>query len=415
MFKEPLHLVKDFSQWLIDEGIHPDTVVYIRLAALLVILSIIIALVDFIAKKFILRMANRIFTMSKNKWDDILANEKVFDKLSQLFPALIINWTLDFVFVDFPKAIPVLYDALEIYVIWIITRVLLAFFTAVEHYMVTLSTYKDKPIESYIQLAKLITYFISGIFVISVLIGKSPLYLLSAFGAMTAVALLVFKDTILGLVASIQISANDMLRVNDWLEMKKYGADGNVISITLATVKVQNWDHTITTIPTYALVSDSFKNWRNMQDTGARRIKRYVYIRPKSVRFVDDHLLNEFKQFQLLTPYLDHRQKEIELHNENIHADKSKSVNGRNLTNIGVFRKYVELYLRNHSEVQQNLTLMIRQLQPDQYGVPLEIYCFANTTEWVPYEGIQSDIMDHILASASSFGLEIYELNGVSA
>lgn len=414
MFKEPLHLVKDFSQWLIDEGIHPDIVVYIRLVALLVILSIIIALVDFIAKKFILRTANRIFTMSKNKWDDILANEKVFDKLSQLFPALIINWTLDFVFVDFPKAIPVLYDALEIYVIWIITRVLLAFFTAVEHYMVTLSTYKDKPIESYIQLAKLITYFISGIFVISVIIGKSPLYLLSAFGAMTAVALLVFKDTILGLVASIQISANDMLRVNDWLEMKKYGADGNVISITLATVKVQNWDHTITTIPTYALVSDSFKNWRNMQDTGARRIKRYVYIRPKSIRFVDDRLLNEFKQFQLLTPYLDDRQKEIELHNENIQADKSKSVNGRNLTNIGVFRKYVELYLRNHSEVQQNLTLMIRQLQPDQYGVPLEIYCFADTTEWVPYEGIQSDIMDHILASASSFGLEIYELNGAS-
>jgi miniconductance mechanosensitive channel len=414
MFKTPIHLVQNFSAWLANEGVQPNIIEYIRLTTLLIVLAIIIIIIDLIAKRIILRAANKLFTISKNKWDDSLVQERVFDKLSQLFPALLVSWTLNFVFVDFPNLIPLLHNTLEIYVVWIITKVMISFFTAIEHYLSTLAKYKDKPIESYFQLAKLITYFISGIFIISVIIGKSPLYLLSAFGAMTAVALLIFKDTILGLVASIQISANDMVRVNDWLEMDKYGADGNVMSITLATVKVQNWDHTITTIPTYALVSDSFKNWRNMQDTGARRIKRFVYIRAKSVRFVNDTWLEKYKEFQILEPYIIQRQNEIEQYNKTIQADKSKSVNGRNLTNIGVFRKYLELYLIDHSQINQNLTLMIRQLQSDQYGIPLEIYCFAKTTEWVTYEGVQSDIMDHVLASAESFGLEVYELNGTT-
>jgi miniconductance mechanosensitive channel len=203
-----------------------------------------------------------------------------------------------------------------------------------------------------------------------------------------------------------------MLRVDDWLEMSKYGADGDVIKITLNTVKVRNWDKTITTIPTYALVSESFKNWRGMEDTGARRIKRHIYIRPKSIEFVDVKMLDKFRHFQLLESYIIERQKEIEEYNSVNNTDKKETINGRNLTNIGVFRKYGELYLLNHKEVNNDLTLMVRQLQSNQYGLPLEIYCFANTTEWVEYENIQSDIMDHLLASAESFGLEVYELNG---
>jgi len=290
--------------------------------------------------------------------------------------------------------------------------VFISFFNALEYYFSNSKKFKDKPIESYFQLAKLIAYFIAGIFILSVLLGKSPIYLLSAFGAMTAIIMLIFKDTILGFVASIQIAANDMLRVDDWLEMSKYGADGDVIKITLNTVKVRNWDKTITTIPTYALVSESFKNWRGMEDTGARRIKRHIYIRPKSIEFVDVKMLDKFRHFQLLESYIIERQKEIEEYNSINNTDKKETINGRNLTNIGVFRKYGELYLLNHKEVNNDLTLMVRQLQSNQYGLPLEIYCFANTTEWVEYENIQSDIMDHLLASAESFGLEVYELNG---
>jgi len=407
-----IEVFNDFSGWLISQGVNEDIAHYVRLSILLGVLTALLFIIEFIARKIVVGGVKRIFTLTTNKWDDVLVEKKVFNRLAHLFPAMAVYWLAPFVFIDFQFLTPIILKFVDVYVVGVILMVFISFFNALEYYFSNSKKFKDKPIESYFQLAKLIAYFIAGIFILSVLLGKSPIYLLSAFGAMTAIIMLIFKDTILGFVASIQIAANDMLRVDDWLEMSKYGADGDVIKITLNTVKVRNWDKTITTIPTYALVSESFKNWRGMEDTGARRIKRHIYIRPKSIEFVDVKMLDKFRHFQLLESYIIERQKEIEEYNSINNTDKKETINGRNLTNIGVFRKYGELYLLNHKEVNNDLTLMVRQLQSNQYGLPLEIYCFANTTEWVEYENIQSDIMDHLLASAESFGLEVYELNG---
>lgn len=404
-------ITSNFSDWLITLGVSQEAAPYFRIIIMLVALLILLGVVDFVAKKIMREGVKKVFLKTKNKWDDVLIEKRVFAKLAHLFPAIILYWSILFVFVDFPFWIPIVTNITDIYIIVVFLMVVIAILNTFQQYFSTTPKFKDKPIESYFQLIKLIIYFIAGIFILSLLIGKSPIYLLSAFGAMTAVGLLIFRDTILGFVASIQIATNDMVRVGDWVEMSKYGADGDVIKITLNTVKVKNWDNTITTIPTYALVSDSFKNWRGMQETGARRIKRHIYICPTSIAFATTEMLEKFKHFQLIEGYVKDRQQEIEESNSTLGVDKTETINGRNFTNIGVFRQYAELYLRNHSEINADMTLMVRQLQSNQYGLPLEIYCFAKTTEWVEYEGIQSDILDHLMAAASSFGLEIYELN----
>ena len=324
------------------------------------------------------------------------------------------HWSAPFLLRDFDFITPAFHKGVEIYVNIIILAVFISFFNALEFYFSNSKKFKDKPIESYFQLAKLTSYFIGGIFILSILLGKSPIYLLSAVGAVSAVLLLIFKDTILGFVASIQIAANDMLRVDDWVEMEKYGADGDVLKITLNTVKVRNWDKTITTIPTYAFVSDSFKNWRGMQETGARRIKRHIYIRPSSIKFLNKDSIIEIEKIQLIKDYLISRQTEIDDFNTKTGADKVFDLNGRNQTNIGVFRKYLENYLEQHTKIRRDLTLMVRQLQSNQYGVPMEIYCFSNTTVWTEYEAIQGDIFDHVIAASKYFKLEVYELNGIT-
>ena len=260
---------------------------------MLVVLLLLLGVVDFIAKKIMREGVKKIFLKTKNQWDDVLIEKRVFAKLAHFFPAILLNWSIGFVFVDFSFWIPILEKITHIYIIVIFSMVAVSAFNALEFYFSNSKQFKDKPIESYFQLAKLIVYFITGILILSIILGKSPLYLLGAFGAMTAILLLIFKDTILGFVASIQIATNDMVRVGDWVEMEKYGADGNIIKITLNTVKVKNWDNTITTIPTYALVSDSFKNWRGMQETGARRIKRHIYIRPTSIAFATTDTLEK--------------------------------------------------------------------------------------------------------------------------
>jgi miniconductance mechanosensitive channel len=404
-------IISDFSSWLIKHGVSQEMAPYFRLVIMLLVLFLLLGIVDFIAKKVMREGVKKVFLKTKNKWDDVLIEKRVFAKLAHVFPAVILNWSISFVFVDFPFWISIIEKITHIYIIIVFLMVAVAAFNSLEFYFTNSKKFKDKPIESYFQLAKLIVYFVTGVLILSILLGKSPLYLLGAFGAMTAILLLIFKDTILGFVASIQIATNDMVRVGDWVEMNKYGADGNIIKITLNTVKVKNWDNTITTIPTYALVSDSFKNWRGMQETGARRIKRHIYIRPTSITFANTEMLKKFKHFQLIEAYVSERQQEIENSNIALGVDKSETINGRNFTNIGVFRQYAELYLRSHKEINADMTLMVRQLQSNQYGLPLEIYCFAKTTDWVEYEGIQSDILDHLMAAASSFGLEIYELS----
>ena len=405
------NIINNFSAWLISKGISPNMAPFVRLLIVLSILFVILFIVDFIVKKILREGVKKVFLKTKNKWDDVLIDKRVFAKLAHLFPAVILNGSISFVLIDFPFWISIIEKFVHIYIIIIFLMVAVSTFNALEYYFSNAKKFKDKPIESYFQLAKLLCYFITGIFILSIILGKSPIYLLGAFGAISAILLLIFKDTILGFVASIQIATNDMVRVGDWVEISKYGADGDVMKITLNTVKVKNWDNTITTIPTYALVSDSFKNWRGMQETGARRIKRHIYIRPKSIAFADAKMIEKFKHFQLVESYVSKRQKEIESSNASLKVNKTETINGRNMTNIGIFREYAELYLKNHQEINENMTLMVRQLQSSQYGLPIEIYCFASTIDWVEYEGIQSDILDHLMAAASSFGLEIYELS----
>ncbi|GJL78437.1 MAG: hypothetical protein NPINA01_14260 [Nitrospinaceae bacterium] len=265
------------------------------------------------------------------------------------------------------------------------------------------------PIRGLIQTVKLISSVLIGLLAISFLMDKSPLILFSGLGALSAVLLLVFKDPILGLVAGIQLSANEMLSIGDWLEMPKYGADGDVIDIALTTVKVQNWDKTITTIPTYALISDSFKNWRGMSEAGGRRIKRSVLIETASIRFLDKELLQRLKKAHLLDIYLEEKIKAIEHANKKPPMDMSIQINGRRLTNVGTFRAYLVSYLKAHPDIHQGLTLMVRQLDPTNEGLPIQIYAFTKTTEWNEYEDIQSDIFDHIFSVLPEFGLRAHE------
>src|SRR5690606_24553748 len=276
-------------------------------------------------------------------------------------------------------------------------------------FLIASPVFKNKPIASYFQLTRIIIYIAAGILVLSVLLGRSPVYFLGAFGAMTAILLLIFKDTILGLVASVQISTNDMIRVGDWVEMPKYNADGDVIAINLNTVKIKNWDKTITTVPTYYFISDSFKNWRGMQESGGRRIKRAIYINQSSVKFVDIALREKFKTFHLIKDFVNKRQVEIEQFNKEMGIDNNVLINGRRMTNIGVFRFYVEAYLKNHTAIRQDMSLMVRQLTPTEFGLPIEVYCFTNTIAWVAYEAIQSDIFDHLLAAARHFDLAVFQ------
>ncbi len=269
--------------------------------------------------------------------------------------------------------------------------------------------FKNKPLKGFVQIIQVLVFFVGFIIIISILIGKSPATLFAGLGASAAILMLVFKDTILGFVAGIQLSANDMLRPGDWITMTKYGADGTVIEVTLNSIKVRNFDNTITMIPPYALVSDSFQNWRGMQESGGRRVKRSINIDMNSVRFCTPEMLAKFRKISLLTEYIDTKQKELERYNEEHNIDDSIKVNGRRQTNLGVFRAYLVNYLKSNPDVNKDLTCMVRQLQPTEKGIPMELYFFAATTVWIPYEGIQSDVFDHILAVLPEFGLQVFQ------
>ncbi|MCA1768235.1 MAG: mechanosensitive ion channel family protein, partial [Idiomarina sp.] len=267
----------------------------------------------------------------------------------------------------------------------------------------------EKPIKGYLQIAKIVVYVIATILIIASLLDRSPVILLSGIGAMGAVALLVFQDTLLSLVASIQLSSNDMLRVGDWIEMPQLNADGDVIDVALHTVRVQNWDKTITNIPTKRLISESFKNWRGMQESGGRRIKRSLYIDQNSIHFLSAEQKTKLKRFSLLHEYLEQKEKDISEWNSGLEQKGLDPINGRQVTNIGTFRAYVKQYLKSRPDVHQGLTLMVRQLGPGPQGLPIEVYCFSNDTAWETYEGIQSDIFDHLFAILPQFDLQVYQ------
>jgi len=313
------------------------------------------------------------------------------------------------IFKHYKQLVTPAYTVVNILIIIFVAGIFKRVFRSVTDIAATKPGYRDKPLESYQQVVNILLNFITLVLIFSLVTGKEVWSFFTAMGAMSAVLMLVFKDTILGFVASIQVTTNDMVRIGDWVEMPKYGADGDVIEITLTTVKIQNFDKTITTVPTYSLISDSFRNWRGMKESGGRRIKRSISIKMSSVRFLQPSDLERFRQIELLGPALEKKAIEIEEYNKARNINKALPLNGRHMTNLGLFRLYLTEYLRQLPGLHQHMTSMVRQLAPNEKGIPLEIYVFTVTTVWLEYEGIMADIFDHVIAAAPYFDLEIFE------
>ena len=365
--------------------------------------------IDLVAKRIILTLVTRIARRSRYVWDDALVEHNVIGRLVQVLPALIILVGAPFV-ADLPENILTLVrNVASSYLVLVLTLAITSLLGAGNTIYSTLPVAKERPLKGFVQLLQIVVWIIGGVLIVSTLVDRSPLLLLSGFGAMTAILLLVFKDTILSLVASVQLTAQDMVRVGDWIEMPQFGADGDVVDVQLHTVKVQNWDKTITTIPTHKLISDSFKNWRGMSESGGRRIKRSIHIDVASIRFQTPEEIEHFRRFALLEDYVADKQRELADYNKQLPMEVDDDVNRRRLTNIGTFRAYAFNYLRHHPSIHKNMTLLVRQLEPGPEGLPLQIYCFTNTTAWSDYEGIQSDIFDHLLAVIAEFGLRLYQ------
>lgn len=386
-------------------GISEPAIGYLSNMIMVVFIAVVSVLANFIAKRIVLRTILHIVNNHRFKWGHIIVEKKLFHKLSHLVPAIIIYYSASL----FPTYQALIEKAAMTYLIVVTITVLNALLNAFEAIYRSFEVSKIRPIKGYIQVAKIVLFIIGGIIVISNLIGQNPLIILSGLGALSAVLMLVFKDSILGLVAGVQLSSNDMVRVGDWIEMPKYNADGDVIDITLNTVKVMNFDKTITMIPSYALISDSFRNWRGMQVSGGRRIKRSFYIDISSIRFCTEEMIREFRKIHYLTDYVTTKSNEIHAYNLEHEINTESNVNGRQLTNVGVFREYIHQYLRNHPKINQNMTMIVRQLAPGDTGLPLEVYAFSNDTNWAVYESIQADIFDHIFAVAPTFGLRAFQ------
>jgi miniconductance mechanosensitive channel len=368
-------------------------------------------LADLVAKRFLLRAISRVVLRTKFTWDDVIAEKRVFDRLAHVAPALVLYYGAPLV-PGLPEALGpwVQRVSLAVMVLLIVLAADGLLSAANDVYQLRPDA-KSRPIKGYLQIVKIILYIVAGIVVLSLLANRSPLVFLGGFGAMTAVLLLVFRDTILSLVASVTLTQNDMIAVGDWIEMPRFGADGDVIDIALHTVKVQNWDKTITTIPTHQLMADSFKNWRGMSLSGGRRIKRSIHLDLNTIRFLTPEEIERLERFELLRDYL--REKEEEL--SQYEREREQEVAGeviptpRRLTNVGTFRAYLVRYLRQHPEIHQEMTLIVRQLPPGPTGLPMEIYTFSQDTNWTNYEGIQADIFDHILAMIPEFGLRVFQ------
>jgi len=373
------------------------------------ILLLAAVLADLVAKRLLLVAVRAVATRTRSAWDDALVEHKVFARLAQLVPAIIIYTGIGLV-PDYPAAVEqVVRNVVSAYMILMVALTVTALMSAANQIYESRPIARDRPIKGFVQLAQIAIYILGAILVIAALIDRSPVILLSGLGAITAVLLIVFRDTLLSLVASVQLTGQDMIRVGDWLEVPQFGADGDVIDVALYTVTVQNWDKTITKIPTHRLISDSFKNWRGMAESGGRRIKRSINIDFNSIRFLTDTEVQRFTAFVLLKDYIKAKEAELKAYNEALHAPGESGVNLRRLTNIGTFRAYIYNYLKHHPKIHDQMTLMVRQLQPGTEGLPIEIYCFSNDTDWGAYEGIQADIFDHVFAIAPEFGLRLYQ------
>lgn len=356
------------------------------------------------------RVATRLVARTKTLFDEHLKANKVFIYLSRLIPIfLAIQW-IPVVFAGYPTWIPHITNLAYVYHIIVWAWIIRGVFRSVRDHLKTKDGFRDKPLDSYLQVGNMLLFFIVALMSISVITGQSMWKFFTAMGAASAILMLVFKDTILGFVASIQVSTNDMVRIGDWIEMPKYNADGDVLEINLNTVKVVNWDKTITTLPTYLLITEAFKNWRGMQESGGRRIKRSLNIKISSIRYLSAEEIEELKKIQILRDYIEERQAEIDAFNEARNVDRSMPVNGRHMTNIGLFRRYVDIYGRRHPGINTDMTFLIRHLQPKDNGLPLELYMFTKSVKWLEHEAVMADIFDHLLAAIKFFKLEVFEL-----
>ncbi|OIK09758.1 mechanosensitive ion channel protein MscS [Bacillus sp. MUM 116] len=390
---------------LLEFDIAPALARYLSIFIMFLIIVIICITANLITKKVVIRIITYIVTNNKLQWDNMLLERKVFHKLSHIIPAIIIYHSSS----TFPTYQFLIKKSAIAYLIIVGLMVINSLLNAINDIYQSFEISKGKPIKGYIQVVKIIVITLGVILVIANMMGESPLILLSGIGALSAVLLLVFKDSLLGLVAGIQLAANDMVRVGDWIQMPKYGADGDILDISLNTVKVQNWDKTITMIPSYALISDSFINWRGMQNSGGRRIKRSLFIDINCISFCTEAMVENFKNIHYLSEYIINREREIVEYNTRNGINRGNPVNGRSLTNIGVFRAYIYNYLQNHPRINQDMSLMVRPLSPSEYGLPIEIYAFVNDVRWEVYETVQADIFDHLFAVAPEFGLRLFQ------
>ena len=378
-----------------------------------VVLGFIVAIAfvsDFVCRQLLLRVVKRIVARTKATWDDILFEDWVLRRLCHIVPPVLIYFLLPLAFPPESGMVAFVLKLLLIYVIAVVLRFVNAFLKALHDVADQKEELQGKPLKGLMQTGQVIAFFVCIILIISILIDKSPARLLAGLGASAAILMLVFKDSIMGLVSGIQLTANDMLHVGDWISMSKYGVNGRVTEVTLNTVKVRNWDNTIVTVPPYLLISDSFQNWRPMQDSGGRRVMRSVNIDMNSVRFCTPEMLDRFRKIRLLKDYIDETERLIAESNEQAGVENDpEPVNGLHQTNLGVFRAYLERYLRSLAGINQEMMLMVRQLQPTEKGLPVELYFFSKVTEWTVYEKVQADLFDHVLAVIPEFGLRVFQ------
>ncbi|PLX14433.1 MAG: mechanosensitive ion channel protein MscS [Marinilabiliales bacterium] len=407
---EPL-LLSNFKNWLIENfDLSHIQAVYVKTFIFIIAIAILSIIANYVTKKIILTVLQRIILKSKTKWDDVLLEKKVFNNLSHFAPALVIFYSIGFAMLEFPGWIELIKSGVYVYIAVIGIAVFFSFINAVEAIYNSRPNAKNRPIKAYLQVLKVLIAVVATILIVSILFNKNPASIIAGLGVFVTALMFLFKDSLLGLIGGIQLTSNDMVRLDDWISMPSRGADGTVIDITLNTVKVQNWDKTISTIPTYSLMTESFKNWRGMEESGGRRICRSINIDVKSIKFCDDKLVEKFKKIHLIKDYIESRLNEIEAHNKENNYDTSVLVNGRRITNIGTFRIYIEEYLKNHEQIHNDgMTFLVRQLEPSEKGLPLQIYVFSKIQAWVDFEAVQSNIFDHLLAVVPEFELRLFQ------
>jgi len=405
-------IIEEYNQWFqeyfLSVGMNRDIAIILNILIIAIIFFGTIFLLDLLIKKLTIWLFKIISPKTKTSFDDYLVKSNFPKYISHTIPLYLTWHFVPILFREFPATQAFALKTIALYIIVLSALVVRSLLRTTKNYLKNKDKYKDKPLESYIQVLMIFTWSVATFFIINSLTGYSTISVAS-LSALSAIVLLIFKDTILGFVASIQVTINDMVRIGDWVTFSKFGADGYVIEINLATVRVQNFDNTFTTIPTYSLTADSFQNWRGMQESGGRRIKRAVYIKQNSVKFLNEETINKYKKIELVSQYIEHREKNNINYNKNNKTDASLLINGKNQTNLGVFRKYIDAYLNENPAVNKDMFLMVRHLDPTDKGIPVEVYCFSKDKEWINYEHIQADIFDHLIAATSYFDLEIFE------